>query len=152
MWPARRPMAMDVSCGFHVVLSSGTRSSVFRVVSISCSNSGRNESRIAIFASIGIVGVVRAILPHLCEWTVIGCRGDRLDAAASRSARQEGGCVASWCGAATLDRDGDWLEAAATRLLPCVQDAVNHGDIRANRQEPEHHVNTIGKRAQNHQY
>src|SRR5437016_2058024 len=58
---ASPPSVIDFSCGFQLNLSSGTRSSVFRVLAISCSNSGRIISLIDIGTSVERVAqIVRA--------------------------------------------------------------------------------------------
>src|SRR5262249_59990826 len=46
MWLARSPIEYDLSCGFQLNLSSGTRSSTRRVASISWSYSGSSNSAI----------------------------------------------------------------------------------------------------------
>ena len=39
MWETSWPNVNDFSCGFQLKCSSGTRSSILRVLAISCSNS-----------------------------------------------------------------------------------------------------------------
>jgi hypothetical protein len=49
-WGASRCSCVDLACGANVPLSTGTRSSVRRVLAISASNSGNNKSLIGTYS------------------------------------------------------------------------------------------------------